>query len=299
SHEIPPNPLASQYTPLPTVYGDCVGIASQPSSHITEGQPQSYPFHYLPPMIIQLGGYGYGFESHWPYFLIIGIHITRIVANKAKEQYRIRIPIREVPKVQQLRVLGRCSLSPALLMASISSARPSPGAGPQRGHLPRPRAVAYLAPLAQSDRASVFETALACDRRGPPPTDQKTYSLVGLGLSPQNTTPGTPGALGLGGNPRAAHCYMFQSTAINETMVEPSVFYANTVNFPYNLFDFFLRSYKPHWEARVHISDLRLTYDPGGKMAACFARGVTFMKTKPKRLENSSEGSLRDSSTEG
>jgi len=32
----------------------------------------------------------------------IGIHTTRIVANKAKEQYRIRIPKREVPKVQQL-----------------------------------------------------------------------------------------------------------------------------------------------------------------------------------------------------
>jgi hypothetical protein len=32
---------------------------------------------------------------------------------------------------------------------------------------------------------------------------------------------------------------MFQSTAINETMVEPSVFYANTVNFPYNLLDCF------------------------------------------------------------
>ncbi|CAG8745879.1 14668_t:CDS:2, partial [Cetraspora pellucida] len=74
---------------------------------------------------------------------------------------------------------------------------------------------------------------------------------------------------------------LFKSTyadAIDKT-IEPTIFYSNSITFPYNLFDFFLRSFTPHWEVRVH-GKLTLDYDPGGKMTECFARGVTFYENK-------------------
>src|SRR3954464_3339941 len=49
---------------------------------------------------------------------------------------------------------------------------------------------------------------------------------------------------------------MFQSMAgTGESMLEPSVFYSNSVQFPYSLYDLWLRSsILPHYEARIHIS---------------------------------------------
>ncbi|MCE8163260.1 MAG: hypothetical protein I3274_03520 [Candidatus Moeniiplasma glomeromycotorum] len=119
---------------------------------------------------------------------------------------------------------------------------------------------------------------------------------------------------------------LFKSTitdALDKT-IEPSIFYTNSVQFPYNLFDFFIRYFTPIWEARVHISKnlynnlvhnnnenpitfplnitfqklgnilrkgywqgkLTLDYDPGGNMAKCFARGVFFYEDKEKDFPN-------------
>ena len=49
---------------------------------------------------------------------------------------------------------------------------------------------------------------------------------------------------------------LFKSTYADmiDKTIEPTIFYSNSVQFPYNLFDFFLRSFTPHWETRVHIS---------------------------------------------
>ncbi|RHZ37769.1 hypothetical protein [endosymbiont GvMRE of Glomus versiforme] len=119
---------------------------------------------------------------------------------------------------------------------------------------------------------------------------------------------------------------MFQSVvSTGETMIEPSIFYSNSVQFPYNLYDFFLRSALPRFEARIHISknlfnnlihnnnenpityplnitfeklgnilkpgfyqsrELYLDYDPDGRMAGCFAVGVTFYEDKKKHFVN-------------
>ncbi|CAI2196440.1 9101_t:CDS:2, partial [Funneliformis geosporum] len=52
---------------------------------------------------------------------------------------------------------------------------------------------------------------------------------------------------GLLGNMEQQTLRMFTSTSnmASETMAEPSVFYSNSTQFPYNLFDFFLRSFTP------------------------------------------------------
>jgi len=41
---------------------------------------------------------------------------------------------------------------------------------------------------------------------------------------------------------------LFKSTITDvlDKTIEPSIFYTNSVQFPYNLFDFFLRSFTPH-----------------------------------------------------
>ncbi|RHZ37265.1 hypothetical protein [endosymbiont GvMRE of Glomus versiforme] len=118
---------------------------------------------------------------------------------------------------------------------------------------------------------------------------------------------------------------LFTSTSLTgESMLEPSVFHSNSVQFPYNLYDFALRSFTPRYEARIYISKtlfnnlkhnnnenpityplnitfeklghilrpgfiqgrLDLDYDPGGKMAECFARGVTFYNDKKEHFVN-------------
>src|ERR1043165_1347089 len=50
---------------------------------------------------------------------------------------------------------------------------------------------------------------------------------------------------------------MFQSTLqyTGDNPVEPSVFYANTVKFPYNLFDFWLRTGRKPFICRIHYSN--------------------------------------------
>ncbi|CAI2189546.1 17613_t:CDS:2 [Funneliformis geosporum] len=118
---------------------------------------------------------------------------------------------------------------------------------------------------------------------------------------------------------------MLQSTTnTGESMLEPTIFFSNSVQFPYNLYDFFLRSALPRYEARIHISknlynnlrhnnnenpitfplnitfeklgnilkpgkyrgELDLDYDSNGKMTECFARGVTFYEDKKKHFVN-------------
>jgi hypothetical protein len=110
--------------------------------------------------------------------------------------------------------------------------------------------------------------------------------------------------------------------------VEPSVFYANTVSFPYNLFDYWLRANEEAFLARIYYSNnllnnivhnnninpitypLNITFeklayilkpgywkgelvpdhDPNNKMAECFARGVTFYKDKKEHFANPNLG---------
>jgi hypothetical protein len=118
---------------------------------------------------------------------------------------------------------------------------------------------------------------------------------------------------------------MFQSTSLTgESMLEPNIFYANSITFPYNLFDYFLRSFTPHWQARIYVSEnllnnlkhnnnenpityplnitfkklgnilkpgfyqgrLDLDYDPNQRMSECFARGVTFYNDKKEHFIN-------------
>src|ERR1044071_6575040 len=50
---------------------------------------------------------------------------------------------------------------------------------------------------------------------------------------------------------------MFQSTLqyTGDQVVEPAIFYANTVKFPYNLFDYWLRNDKEPFACRIHYSN--------------------------------------------
>ncbi|RHZ36772.1 hypothetical protein [endosymbiont GvMRE of Glomus versiforme] len=119
---------------------------------------------------------------------------------------------------------------------------------------------------------------------------------------------------------------MFQSALSHtgDNPIEPSIFYANTVKFPYNLFDFWLRTEQKAFICRFYYSNnllnnlkhnnnenpityplnitfeklgnilkpgfyqgkLTLDYDPDGKMAECFARGITFYEDKKKHFVN-------------
>jgi len=119
---------------------------------------------------------------------------------------------------------------------------------------------------------------------------------------------------------------LFQSTShfASETMLEPSIFYANTVKFPYNLFDYWLRNEENPFTCRVYCSNnllnnlkhnnnenpityplnitfeklgnilkpgfyqgrLDLDFDPNERMKECFARGVTFYEDKKKHFVN-------------
>src|SRR3954453_15939029 len=49
---------------------------------------------------------------------------------------------------------------------------------------------------------------------------------------------------------------LFKSTItdILDKTIEPSIFYSNSIQFPYNLFDFFIRAFQPYYEARIHVS---------------------------------------------
>ncbi|RHZ36445.1 hypothetical protein [endosymbiont GvMRE of Glomus versiforme] len=119
---------------------------------------------------------------------------------------------------------------------------------------------------------------------------------------------------------------MFQSALSHagDNPIEPSIFYANTVKFPYNLFDFWLRTEQKAFICRFYYSNnllnnlkhnnnenpityplnitfeklgyilrpgyfqgkLTLDYDPDGRMAECFARGVTFYEDKKEHFIN-------------
>src|SRR6266508_5323152 len=50
---------------------------------------------------------------------------------------------------------------------------------------------------------------------------------------------------------------MFQSTLsyTGDQVIEPAIFYANTVSFPYNLFDYWLRNEKNPFFCRIHYSN--------------------------------------------
>ncbi|MDR1670355.1 MAG: hypothetical protein LBR43_01330 [Spiroplasmataceae bacterium] len=115
---------------------------------------------------------------------------------------------------------------------------------------------------------------------------------------------------------------LFKSTYSDlvSNTIEPSIFYSNTINFPYNLFDYWLRNEKDPFFVRIYWSNnllnnlihnnnenpityplnitfkslanilrkgywqgrLKLDYDPGGFMADKFAKGVTFFEDKEK-----------------
>ncbi|KLL03218.1 MAG: hypothetical protein MRECE_23c004 [Mycoplasmataceae bacterium CE_OT135] len=117
---------------------------------------------------------------------------------------------------------------------------------------------------------------------------------------------------------------MFTSTLqyTGDNPIEPSVFYANTVKFPYNLFDFWLRTEQEPFTCRIYHSDnllnnlihnnnenpitfplnitfeklgsilksgkyrgeLDLDYDPNNNMRTCFAQGVTFYEDKKEHF---------------
>ncbi|CAI2188657.1 6762_t:CDS:2 [Funneliformis geosporum] len=92
---------------------------------------------------------------------------------------------------------------------------------------------------------------------------------------------------GLLGNMR-----LFKSTITDnlDKTIEPSIFYTNSVQFPYNLFDYALRSFTPQWQSRIYVRKLTLDYDPGGNMAKAFARGVWFYEDKEKDFPNPNLG---------
>jgi len=121
---------------------------------------------------------------------------------------------------------------------------------------------------------------------------------------------------------------MFQSTLqhTGDNPIEPSIFYANTVSFPYNLFDYWLRNVEENpFTCRFYYSnnlsnnlkhnnntnpityplditferlgnilkpgfyqsrELYLDCDPNNNMTSCFARGVTFYEDKKKHFVN-------------
>ncbi|KLL03555.1 MAG: hypothetical protein MRERV_38c022 [Mycoplasmataceae bacterium RV_VA103A] len=123
---------------------------------------------------------------------------------------------------------------------------------------------------------------------------------------------------------------MFQSTLqhTGDNPIEPSIFYANTVKFPYNLFDYWLRTEKKAFICRFYYSNnllnnlihnnnenpityplnitfeklgnilkpgywqgkLTLDYDPGRKMAERFVEGVTFYNDKKEYFINPNLG---------
>jgi hypothetical protein len=115
---------------------------------------------------------------------------------------------------------------------------------------------------------------------------------------------------------------MFKSTyaeALNN-VVEPSIFYSNTITFPYNLFDYWLRNEKDPFFVRIYYSNnlynnlvhnnntnpityplnitftklakilrkgywqgrLKLAYDPGNNLTNCFYQGVDFFEDMEK-----------------
>src|SRR5437763_15774217 len=123
---------------------------------------------------------------------------------------------------------------------------------------------------------------------------------------------------------------MFKSTyaEILNNSIEPSIFYSNTLTFPYNLFDYWLRNEKDPFFVRIYYSNnllnnlihnnnenpityplnitfeklgnilkpgfyqgkLELDFDPNEKMKECFARGVTFYEDKKKHFVNPNLG---------
>src|SRR6185437_2285105 len=119
---------------------------------------------------------------------------------------------------------------------------------------------------------------------------------------------------------------LFKSTYadMEDKTVEASILYSNTITFPYNLFDYWLRNEKDPFFCRIYYSNnlynnlvhnnnenpityplnitfeklgnilrkgyyqgkLQLDYDPGGSMTSCFARGVSFYEDKEKEFPN-------------
>ncbi|KLL03328.1 MAG: hypothetical protein MRECE_19c010 [Mycoplasmataceae bacterium CE_OT135] len=118
---------------------------------------------------------------------------------------------------------------------------------------------------------------------------------------------------------------MFTSTLqyTGDNPIEPSIFYANTVKFPYNLFDYWLRNDEEPFTCRFYHSnnllnnlkhnnnenpityplnitfeklgnilkpgfyqsrELYLDHDPDSRMTGCFAQGVTFYKDKKEHF---------------